>query len=111
MTAVVARLDLYPARLTVVYAEDPSKNVSYLNARVIVTADRLYGFIDAPDGSGPMKAVDLKFDEFDGDNTHGWLVELSDGGVAEFSRSSGCGCGSRLRGFRPFPEGLTFGAF
>ena len=101
---VVARIDIYPANLTL-------SGVVHQNVRVIVTADTIYAWRDGTGGEGPVGFLDERISDFDGRNTTGWEATLHDGRVAFFQRSTGCGCGSRLRGFRPFPQGLSIGAF
>lgn len=97
MTYPIIRVDLFPASAVVKTSDG---EVSYPNARVIVTQDQAFVFTDSP--TGPKQAWVGRLDEFDGRNTIGYTATLADESVISFRRSGGCGCGSRLRGFRPF---------
>lgn len=101
---VLARIDIYPAGLVL-------DGVMHDNVRVIVTADTIYAWRDGTGGEGPVEFLNERISDFNGRNTTGWEVTLADERVAFFRRSTGCGCGSRLRGFRPFPQGLSIGRF
>ncbi len=101
---IIARLDLYPANLTL-------NGVLYQNVRVIPTADTIYAYREGTDGEGPVEFLNERISDFDGKNTIGWTATLHDGRQVFFQRSNGCGCGSRLRGYRPFPQGLAIGRF
>ncbi len=103
-TPVIARLDLYPANIVI-------DGTMYPNVRVILTADEIYAFRDGLNGEGPTELLHDRMDDFEGRNTIGWTVQASSVGEVFFQRSTGCGCGSRLRGFRPFPQGLSIGYF
>lgn len=106
---VTCRLDLVPAVLTV-FNEDGTEAESYPQTRTIITADRIYAWIDGPAGQGPVLVLDARIDDIEGRNTTGWTVTLSDGRTAFVKRGQGCACGSRLKGFRPFPGGLVQGS-
>lgn len=105
---VQCRLDLYPASLTLTREED-GLTEAYQDVRVIITADRIYGFRDGTGGEGPVEFMNERLASIDGRNSTGYTVTLADDRVAFMRRSTGCGCGSRLRGFRPFPQGLVQG--
>lgn len=89
------RLDLFPAKVEGIEQ----------TARVIVTDAHFYFFVDAPGGGTPVAEVSGALYDIEGRNTIGYiLVEDGDPDVTwNFRRATGCGCGSRLRGFRPFP--------
>ena len=105
---VVCRLDLVPAVLTVSEGSE-QEGVTYAQTRTIITADRIYAWADGTAGEGPVIVLDARLDDIQGRNTTGWTVTLSDGREAFVKRGQGCACGSRLRGFRPFPQGLVQG--
>lgn len=94
------RLDLFPANVS-----RPVGSTSTLlptdRARVIVTDRHFYVFLDS--SRGPAVEVSGVLFDATGDNRTGYTVTLDDDSVYSVSRSSNCGCGSRLRGFAPFP--------
>jgi hypothetical protein len=104
---VVARLDVVPVVLTLTPADGPSRTIG--KARVIVTADRVYVYVDS--SSGPAEAYSGRIDSIDGRNTTGWQVVAASGDVLFFRRGGGCLCGSQLKSFRPFPQGLVQGPY
>lgn len=87
------QLDLFPAAVT-----EAGKDLGY-EIRVIVTDNYLYVFRDEVEG--PEAFIALPLDSFDGSNKIGYTV-TSDDRVFSIARAKNCGCGSRLRGFRPF---------
>jgi hypothetical protein len=92
----VIRVDLFPAE--VYFAEEdvpPLRKV-----RVIVTQDEFYIFADSP--RGPEATHHGRLDTFEGNQKTGYSATLADETSLTFRRAGGCGCGSRLRGFRPF---------
>ena len=92
--ASFVRLDLFPASATLDTGE------IYTPARVIVTDDAVHVYMDA--SGGPAEVYTARLDDFSGRRTTGYTA-VSDGGVVvTIARASGCGCGSRLKGFRPF---------
>lgn len=91
------RLDLFPANVTRVGTAGPYTN----RARVIITDQDFYVFLDAP--GGPVCDVSGVLYDASGTNRTGYSVSLDDGTEYSVSRSTNCGCGSLLRGFRPFP--------
>lgn len=104
---VVCRLDLAPARVTFTPADGPS--VVHEKQRVIVTADRIYIFKDArPE---PLLWYEARIETFDGRNTIGYQVTTAGGDTVHFTRGGGCLCGSQIKSFRPFPQGLVQGAY
>lgn len=86
------RLDLFPARVEGLAAV----------ARVIVTDSHYYVLVDSP--TGPEPAFSGALHDLTGRNTTGYTVtDANTGEEYDFRRSTSCGCGSRLRGYRPFP--------
>lgn len=107
-TFTTARLDLFPAHAT--YApptgEPPLPTPTVLNVRVIFTLDTAYVFRDARQSGYPELIFERRFaDAYITGQTY--IAEFDDGAVLSCTRSGGCGCGSRLRGFRPWSGGLS----
>lgn len=88
------RLDLFPATVTV------NGQDVYAPARAVVTDDAIHVYMDARDG--PAEVYTTRLDDFSGRRTTGFVASASNGDDVQIGRASGCGCGSRLRGFRPF---------
>lgn len=97
MSYPIIRVDLFPATVTV---KDADGEHTHNSARVIVTQDEVHVFVDS--STGPRAAHFGRLDAFEGRNTTGYKVVLADESEINFQRGGGCGCGSRLRGFRPF---------
>lgn len=91
--AAFIRLDLFPAEALVA-------GERFTPARVIVTDDTLYVYMDGQ--GGPRVAYETRLEDFTGRRTIGYTVTAADGQEVAINRASGCGCGSRLRGFHPF---------
>lgn len=92
----VIRLDLFPACVS------RQNQGAYTNrARVIVTDRDFYVFLDAQ--GGPVCDVSGVLYDTGGDNRAGYTITLDDQSIYTVKRSENCGCGSMLRGFRPFP--------
>lgn len=70
-------------------------------SRAIVSEDTIYSYIDTFDG--PQLDFEYRLEDFYGDNKVGFTAVTSDGYIVQLSRSQDCLCGSRLRGFDPFP--------
>lgn len=87
-------MDLFPADVTL--APDDFRQ----EVRVIVTDNHFYVLSDG--GRGPAIAFKEALEEFDGNNKEGYTVSTKEGNTYTFSRSLGCGCGSRVRGIQPF---------
>ncbi len=87
------RLDLFPAEVMVA-------GTRYSPSRAIVTDDAIHVYMDAT--NGPAEVFTARMDDFQGRRTIGYTVITDDGEQISVSRASGCGCGSRLRGFNPF---------
>jgi hypothetical protein len=96
------RFSLFPLEITV--TKDDEVIYQHHKTRVVVTDDEIYSFIDDP--QGVEKAVvgfQDRILDYEGRASTGWTVHTADGAVATFRRSGGCSCGSRLKGFDPFP--------
>ena len=99
-TPAYIRLDLFPANVSVV-DDGQTRPPGTDRARVVLTNRDLYVFLDSPEG--PACTVSGAIEDAYGDNRNGYTVQLDDGSTFFITRSNNCGCGSRLRGFRPFP--------
>lgn len=98
-TPTAIRLNLLPAQVIVL--ENDAETRRYPRTRAIVSEDTIYGYIDTFDG--PALEFEYRLEDFSGDNRTGWTAETSEGLVLKISRADDCLCGSRLRGFDPFP--------
>lgn len=101
---VICRLDLTPARVTITSA---GVSVTWDQTRTIVTADTIYIFRDGR--PQPTLDYEARIESIEGRNTIGWTVVTATDDVVTFRRGGGCACGSLLRSFKPFPEGLVQG--
>jgi hypothetical protein len=94
---VKVRHDVYPATVAFSFAENP-----YTRARAIVTVDRLLVLVE--NGSGAGVLYDERLEDVSG-TRHQLVATTADGDIT-ISRQAGCGCGSRLRSYRPFGRTL-----
>jgi hypothetical protein len=90
------RLDLFPATVT------RGDSTEYGPVRAVVSEDTLYVFQD----SSP--APELLFSEllydFDYNSRNRYTaVTDDDRELITITKRAGCGCGNKLKGFRPFP--------
>lgn len=98
------RFNLFPLQTTISDADgNPVK--SHNATRTIVTDDEVFVYQD--DTNGPSLFFHDRLEDFSGSATEGWTAETTDGYTVSIIRSSGCGCGSRLKGYNPFP-GVPF---
>lgn len=88
------RLDLFPATVRV-------GEKTYEPSRAIVADESVHVYMDS--AQGPTEVYTARMDDFSGSRTVGYAVTTADDDTVSISRASGCGCGSRLRGYRPFP--------
>lgn len=108
--APLIRLDLFPANVT---SPDRSVMINHDKARVVVTTDALFVFIDSP--QGPAIALKARLDSANGDRTNGYSFTFTPPpdtstepptprarATVKVTPAGGCGCGSRLRSFTPF---------
>lgn len=95
-------LDLFPARIE---TNDTFQSL-HEEYRVIVTDNRLYIIDDRPEG--PEAIVSEALVKFEGTNKTGYTVYTSNE-IFRITRALNCGCGSRLRGLRPF-DGVPYEA-
>lgn len=95
------KLDLFPAKILST-TEEPT--VLHAAIRIVVTDSHYYVFREG--GTGPEVAESGPISAFEGDNTSGWTIEAPESPESQnfvVHRDANCGCGSRLRGFHPFP--------
>lgn len=95
---VKVRNDVYPAEVTFSFATNP-----YPRSRAIVTADRVLVLVEGG-ATGASVLYDERLEDLDADRKR--IVATTADGVVTISRQSGCGCGSRLRSYRPFSQTL-----
>jgi len=91
---VPVRTDVYPANVSFSFGTH-----SYTRSRAIVTADTVIVLVE--NGSGPGVLYEGRLEDVNlVDRTH--LMAVTEDGEVTISRQGGCGCGSRLRSYRPF---------
>lgn len=88
------RLDLFPATVVV-------GDTVYSPSRAIVADESVHIYMDS--AQGPVEVYTARLDDFSGSRTTGYVVIAADETLVSIGRANGCGCGSRLRGYRPFP--------
>lgn len=104
MEVTEVRLKVMPAEVNITN-EEKNESAFYGKTSVYVTNRGIHIFVDTP--NGPAEDYTSLLTDFSGRSTTGWTATTDDGDVIEFKRSQGCLCGSRLRGFDPFP-GVPF---
>ncbi len=82
-----ARNDLFPAEVSV-------NGITFAKTRVLIGAEDIYVFSDGP--RGPVLVFYDRLDDLDLPTVVTTQTTLT------VTPTNGCGCGSRLRGFRPF---------
>lgn len=92
--AAFVRIDMFPATVTVNGTE------SFAPARTYVTDDSVLVYMDA--SNGPELVYSDRLADFEGRRTIGYTATTDSGDVVSINRASGCGCGSRLRGYDAF---------
>lgn len=95
-------LDLFPSRVTL-------PNALYSKARTILTHDTLFVFIDSPSGPAAALAVPYSPNHIYGSSRTGFdfyaaldPASPTIASVVSVRPEQGCGCGTRLKAFRPF---------
>lgn len=89
--------------VTTLRSYDPTPGATYLEVtRVIITEDQIIIAKDA-DG-GPQIVFRETYDTYipSGELTKDSFVVTSSGKMLAFKKDTGCGCGSRLRGWNPY---------
>lgn len=95
------RFSLFPLHV-VVTDEDGEQTLDHHKAKVVITDDEAYVYTDGPNGQIEVSVQDRLLD-FSGDAKTGWIATTEDGLTINIERSRACSCGSRLKGFNPFP--------
>ena len=90
---VMVRTDVYPANVSFSFGTH-----NYPKARAIVTADSILVLVEGGTSTAVLYEARMEDVTFDGRSA---TVTTEDGTVT-ISRAGGCGCGSRLRSYRPF---------
>jgi hypothetical protein len=90
---VPVRTDVYPATVAFSFGTH-----NYSKARAIVTADSILVLVEAGTAPGVLYEGRLENLTFNGQTA----VATTEDGDVTISRAGGCGCGSRLRSYRPF---------
>jgi len=96
--AVQVRTDIYPANVTFSFAEN-----LYPRARVLVTVDEVIVLVEG--GYEVSVLYRALLEDVKGSRTE-IIATTSDGDVT-ITRQSGCGCGSRLKTYRPFARTMS----
>jgi hypothetical protein len=89
--------------VTTLRSYEPTEGTTYLEiTRVIVTEDHVIVAKDAPEG--PQIVFRERYTEFvpSKEVTKDSFVVTSSGKMLAFKKDTGCGCGSRLRGWNPY---------
>ena len=89
------RLELFPAEVT----DESSTKIDKTNLKAIVTDSYFLLYTDSP--SGPSLYLQEDLVSFAGGPTTGYQA-VTPSHTYHIRRANGCGCGSRLRAFRPF---------
>lgn len=91
--------DLFPAHTT---------SPDHPKARVIITTDDLYIFVDSPQGPASLLRAPIDHTRTRGNRTTGYDVYLTtrtpQAPPVTIRPTTQCGCGSQLPRFRPFPN-------
>lgn len=96
------KLDLFPAKVSLLQDKELIPvTAEGTDNRVIVTDSHLYVFRDGSEAPDPYIIEPIT--TFLGSTNKGYTVVTSSDSVYHVIRAVSCGCGSRLRGFHPFP--------
>lgn len=87
------RADVYPASVVFSFDTNP-----FPRSRAVVTADRVIVLVEAGRGIGVL--YDERLEDVSGDRN--MVVATTADGQVTITKQGGCGCGSRLRSYRPF---------
>ena len=95
------RFSLFPLHVVVTDA-DGEQTFEHHKSKVVITDDEAYVYIDGQGGQIEIAVQDRLLD-FSGTAKTGWVATTEDGLTINIERSASCSCGSRLKGFNPFP--------
>ena len=96
-------LNLFPADIAYGARSTPDAEPFERECRVIVTDSTLYAIRAGLDAPEAFIQADILPESFQGSPKGGYDIETTSGEHFYITRSSGCGCGSFLRGVNPFP--------
>jgi hypothetical protein len=99
--SVLVRTDVYPANVSFSFASNP-----YPRARAILTVDKVLILVDGLGGAAVLYEERLENVSIGQTSVVATTVD----GDVEISRQGGCGCGSTLRGYRPFGRAMAMAA-
>lgn len=112
------RTDVFPATVQVTTPADGVLPQVFEKARVILTTDTVLVYQDSP--TGPALVYSERLASYDPGvpvhrRTRGTPARMpsattDSGSEVTFTRSGGCGCGSRLKSFDPFSTTLNVAA-
>jgi len=91
--AVPVRVDVFPATVRFSWMDNP-----YAKVRAILTADEALMLVEAT--GGPAVLYTGRLEDVTGDRQT-VTATTADGDIT-ITRAGGCGCGSKLRAYRPF---------
>lgn len=97
--AVPVRSDVYPANVVFSFADNP-----YPKTRAILTADKALILVEGG-GNAASVLYEGRLENVVAPDRQSIVATTADGDIT-ISRGSGCGCGSRLRGYRPFTRAV-----
>jgi hypothetical protein len=92
---VPVRADIYPANVVFSFADR-----TYEKARAILTADKAIILVEGG-GHGAAVLYEGRLEDVEIVARKELIATTAEGRIT-ISRGGGCGCGSRLRGYRPF---------
>lgn len=95
---VALRSDVFPANVTFSFATH-----NYPKVRSIVTADEIIVLVDG--AYAPAVLYRGYLEDVVGNQAQ--VVATTSDGEITISRAQGCGCGSRLRSYRPFTQTMA----
>lgn len=96
--AVRLRTDIYPANVAFSFADNP-----YPRARALVTIDEVIVLVEG--GYEVSELYRGLLEDVRGSRTE--IVATTSDGDVTITRQGGCGCGSRLKTYRPFARTLA----
>jgi len=96
--SVRLRTDIYPAEVVFSFAEN-----RYPRARAVVTADEIIVLVEG--GYEVSQLYRAYLEDVSGSRTQ-IIATTSDGDIT-ITRQQGCGCGSRLKSYRPFARTMS----
>lgn len=96
--AVRLRTDVFPANVSFSFADNP-----YARARALITADEVIVLVEG--GYEVAVLYRARLEDVTGTRTE--IVATTNDGDVTITRQSGCGCGSRLKTYRPFARTMS----